>query len=72
MNKEIRIYIDALDCASCAVTIDKTMQRLNIQDYNVLIPLKEVQISFDEQIVSEKNILGKLKKAGYKGEIIND
>ncbi|QBQ08189.1 copper chaperone [Spiroplasma gladiatoris] len=72
MEKQIKILVDSLDCASCAITIEKALKNINIISHNVIIPLKEVFINYDTSKTSEEEILNIMKKSGYKGKIIND
>ncbi|QGS52430.1 heavy-metal-associated domain-containing protein [Spiroplasma tabanidicola] len=72
MEKQIKIHVDSLDCAACAATIGKAFEKIKIINHNVIIPLKEVYVNFDEEQIDEEQILKTLKQSGYKGKLVND
>ncbi|AOG61059.1 hypothetical protein SHELI_v1c11120 [Spiroplasma helicoides] len=72
MIKNAKVYIDNLECPNCAASISKVLEKIDVKDSKILIPLKEVHFSYDESNQQIDEILTKLKKSGFKGNLIND
>lgn len=59
--------VDGMTCASCVQTVEKATRKLSgVQESNVNLATEKLNISFDENVVSEPDIQAAVDKAGYK------
>lgn len=72
MQKTILLYVDALDCASCISTVNETLKSIDIIDFSVSLVDKEIEIIFDDEKTTGKEIQKTLKKVGYKGSVVDE
>lgn len=57
------IKIDGMSCQHCVMAVKKEIQKLDVQNFQVVIG--EVKVEFDENIITEENIKKAIKDAGY-------
>jgi len=70
VTEKVKIDIDGMTCAACASRIEKSLNRLNgITSVHVNLATNSAVIEYNEGIVTVHDILEKIKKLGYKGEI---
>ncbi|HLR02288.1 MAG TPA: heavy metal translocating P-type ATPase [Virgibacillus sp.] len=59
--------IEGMTCASCVQTVEKATKKLpGVQESSVNLATEKLNISFDENILSEQDIQAAVDKAGYK------
>ncbi|WP_099191818.1 heavy metal translocating P-type ATPase [Tepidibacter mesophilus] len=59
--------IEGLHCASCVSALEKAMNKLEgVQDVSVNLATQKMEINYSEDIISEKEIIEAVTKAGYK------
>jgi P-type Cu+ transporter len=64
--KIVSLYIKGMDCASCAVTIERELKKLKgVITLRVNYADEKAFIGFDEHIVSINDIINHLQKIGY-------
>ena len=68
--KKISIHIEELKCNSCSASIEKLLNKIKISEFSINLTRKIVSICFDPETMTEEYILKKLKRSGYKGEIL--
>ncbi len=57
------IKIDGMTCQHCVMAVKKEIQKLDIQNFKVVIG--EVSVEFDENKVSQENIKQAVAEAGF-------
>lgn len=63
----VRLRIEGMDCAACAVKIENAMKRLpGVSDINVSYTQEWLSLSLDADRTSESAIEGKIRALGYK------
>jgi copper chaperone len=55
--------IDGMSCQHCVMAVKKEIQKLDIQNFQVIIG--EVKVEFDENRIKEENIKKAIVDAGY-------
>ena len=55
--------IDGMSCQHCVMAVKKEIQKLDVQNFQVVIG--EVKVEFDENRINEENIKKAIKDAGY-------
>ena len=64
---EKKFFIEGMSCANCALSIEKNLNnKKGIASVNVSLMGKSMVVSFDENIISSKDICAIVKKIGYK------
>jgi len=59
--------VEGMTCASCVQTVEKATKKLSgVQESHVNLATEKLNISFDENVVSEEDIQAAVDKAGYK------
>jgi len=67
MRKTYRVY--GMSCVNCARAIEITLRRTKgVKDVNVSFELGRVEVEFDEDLVSEEEIVRKIEELGYSVE----
>jgi len=65
--KQLSARIEGMDCPACAVKIEKTLSKLQgVMDVKVIFAAEKVNVTYDAQKTSEKNIEQEIKKLGYE------
>lgn len=71
--KKIDLNISGMHCASCALIIEKQVKKLNgISSINVNVSNEKASIVFDEEKISNNDIIKSIKKSGYGVVSSND
>lgn len=71
--KKIQLQITGIHCASCVNVIEKNLaKREGIKASVVNFALEQANVEYDENILSEQEVMDVVTKAGYKAEIISD
>lgn len=68
--KTITFKIKELECSSCAQSIEKQLNKNNINDVQIDVMSKTVTINYDESKFSENDLLKFLKKAGFSATVV--
>ena len=64
---KIQIPIVNMDCANCAVTIEKQIKQLDgVKKVNVNIATAKAFVEYQPAVTNSQQIVGAIKKAGYK------
>jgi Cu+-exporting ATPase len=67
-----RFDIIGMSCSACAAHIEKNIEKLEgIQSVSVNLLTKSMVVTFEEHIVTEKNIIATVAKAGYTAVLHN-
>lgn len=70
--KIIQLQITGIHCASCVNVIEKSLKKHDgIQIANVNFALEQASVGYDENILSDSEVIEVIKKAGYQAEIIS-
>lgn len=65
MNKSFNI--EGLHCASCVSALEKAMNKLEgVQDVSVNLATNKMEIRYNEDILSQQDIIEAVSNAGYK------
>jgi Cu+-exporting ATPase len=68
--KKIEMAIDGMHCASCAVLITKSLQKVpGVKDANVNYGTQKARVEYDEHRTSEKDFIEAVKKRGYTASL---
>lgn len=68
--KKIKLKIEDMKCASCALLIDGDLEDLKgVKKAQTKFAQGECQLEFDDQQVTVKEIVEEIKKTGYKAHI---
>lgn len=64
---EKNFNIEGLHCASCVSALEKAMHKLEgVQDVSVNLGTQKMEIRYNEDILSEQEVVDYVSKAGYK------
>ncbi len=70
--KTIKLNINGMTCASCVLHVETDLKELNgVKEAVVNLPLKSGSVTFDPNVISEKDIVNAVKKAGYKAVAVS-
>ncbi len=73
MQKTIDLQINGMTCASCVLHVERDIKGLTgIQDAVVNLPLKRGQVTFNPEVLSEKDIVKAIENAGFKAFVLKD
>ena len=64
MKKTIKI--EGMGCNHCIMSVKKSLSRLDLND--VKVEIGSAEVDFDENKVSEKEIIDAIEKSGYQVE----
>ncbi len=66
-----KFKIEGMHCASCAMSIDMELEDLEgVKSSNTSYAKGEVEVEYDNQKISEKQITEIIKKLGYKPSLV--
>ena len=66
-EKSLEIPIKGMDCASCASRIEKHLSsQSGIKKASINFATSKASVNYDENIISQKQIIEKIKELGYK------
>ncbi len=64
--KKIKLTIDGMHCASCAVNVEKSLKRVaGVKEASVSLMLKKGRVEADDS-VSDEELTKAVRAAGYK------
>ena len=64
--KKLELAIDGMHCASCAVLITKSLEKVpGVKNANVNYGTQKARIEYDEKQASENDLIDAVKKRGY-------
>jgi P-type Cu+ transporter len=70
--KKIQLQITGIHCASCVNIIEKNLgKQEGIKNSVVNFALEQANVEYDENILSEQEVVGIITKSGYKAEVIS-
>jgi len=70
---KISLALSGMHCASCATIIEHSIKKMpGVKEINVNFAAEKAIIVFDEDSVSLAELIGAVKKAGYKAEVIDE
>lgn len=68
--KTQRMHVDGMDCSSCAMKIETSLQKLaGVVEVSVSVATERMTVSYYPQQVSEAEIQGSVKALGFRAEI---
>ncbi len=63
---ELRGVVKGMDCANCVAKVTKSLQRTpGIQDVNINLVSTKIIVSYENEEISEKDIIKTIKQTGY-------
>ena len=63
---ELRGVVTGMDCANCLAKVTKSIESITgIEDVNLNLVSTKLIVKYNENEVSEKDIINKIKKTGY-------
>src|SRR3989338_5220956 len=69
--KKINISIKGMHCQSCVTLIEKSLNKVSgVKEAVVNLTTERASVSFDDSKLKETDIIGIIKKGGYKASII--
>lgn len=69
-TEKVMLDIEGMTCAACAARIEKGLQRMEgIERATVNLATNSAVVEYKEGILSVEDILEKIKKLGYKGQV---
>jgi Cu+-exporting ATPase len=61
--------VDGMTCAACSSAVERIMNRSDaVQSASVNLTTKKLNIEYDDQALTVDDIIGKIEKAGFKGQ----
>lgn len=70
--KKIKLDIKGMHCSSCAMDIDFDLEDLEgVKSAKTSYAKMKTEVEFDEDKVSEKQIIEQINKTGYKADNID-
>jgi Cu+-exporting ATPase len=69
MAKKI-FKVEGMTCAACSAAVERVTKKLDgVESANVNLATEKLNIEFDEEKLSEKEIMAAVEKAGYKAHL---
>ncbi|MGR5913226.1 copper ion binding protein [Bacillus cereus] len=69
-EEKITLDIEGMTCAACATRIEKVLNKMEgVSNATVNLATNSAVVEYNEGLISTENILEKIKKTGYKGQI---
>ena len=63
--------IEGMHCASCAAAVERSIEGLkSVQKSEVNIVTKTLNISYDDKLISQDDIINSIAKAGFSAKLI--
>jgi Cu+-exporting ATPase len=73
MMVEQTFNIEGMHCASCAAAVERSIEGLkSVQKSEVNIVTKTLNISYDEKLISQDDIINSIAKAGFSAKLVAD
>lgn len=71
--KKIKLDIMGMTCASCAHTIDKTLNRLEgVMEASINLAQDQAIITYDDDVLDEKSLIQSIMDVGYDASKVKD
>jgi len=67
-----KFKITGMSCSACQAHVNKAVSKLNVNDVNVNLLTNSMEVDFDPEIISEKDIINAVIKEGYGAEILDE
>lgn len=72
-TEKVTLDVEGMTCAACATQIEKGLNRMEgITNATVNLATNSAVVEYNEGLASVEDILEKIKKLGYKGQIRNE
>lgn len=72
-DKKISLSLSGMHCSSCAAIIERTLGKVpGVASANVNFAAEKAIITYNENSASIDDLIGAVKKAGYKAETVSD
>ncbi len=68
MEKNIKLKINGMHCASCAMNIDGELEDMGVES-KTSYAKGETEVRFDESKISIESIVGAIRKLGYEAVV---
>jgi len=69
-QKHVTLGVTGMTCAACATRIEKVLNKMEgVANATVNLATNSAVVEYNEGLISTENILEKIKKTGYKGQI---
>jgi Cu+-exporting ATPase len=73
MMVEQTFNIEGMHCASCAAAVERSIEGLkSVNKSEVNIVTKTLNISYDEKLISQDDIINSIAKAGFSAKLVAD
>ncbi|MFH1610688.1 MAG: heavy metal translocating P-type ATPase [Patescibacteria group bacterium] len=73
MSKKIDLQISGMHCASCAVIVNKALEKKEgVKKANVNFSLAKASIEFDEKQLKQSDLIKIVKDSGYSAEVAGE
>ncbi|MCI0763999.1 heavy metal translocating P-type ATPase [Bacillus sp. TL12] len=70
VEEKVTLDIEGMTCAACATRIEKVLNKMEgVSSATVNLATNSAVVEYNEGLLSTENILEKIKKIGYKGQI---
>ena len=66
MTKKIKLKIDGMHCASCAMNIDGELEDVGVKNVCTSYAKAEAEVEYDEQKIQLEDITRSIEDLGYK------
>lgn len=70
MKKKFKI--EGMSCAACQAHINKAVSKLNINNVNVSLLTNSMEVDYDPEVISEKEIINTVIKEGYGASVLDE
>ena len=70
MKKKFKI--EGMSCAACQAHVNKAVSKLNVNECNVSLLTNSMEVDYDENIISEKDIINAVIKEGYGASLLDE
>ncbi len=69
-SADVTLKIEGMHCAGCVASIEREVSRIEgVDSCRVNLALRSAAVDYDTDVTSEKEIIGRIKKIGYKAEV---
>ena len=60
-----RFNVTGMTCASCQANVQKAVEKLGVENVNVNLVSETMNVSYDENKISNSDIINAVEKIGY-------
>lgn len=65
-EKRVSLILSGMHCSSCAGLIERSLKKTNgVKEANVNFAAEKARVIFDDRLISEQEIINRIKKTGY-------